>query len=49
VFYPRILKNRMFSNILAKKEYEILIFPCIQENICYTQNYVYYNTDSILF
>jgi hypothetical protein len=39
----------MFSNILDKKKHEVLIVPYMQENIRYTQNYIYYNTDSILF
>jgi hypothetical protein len=39
----------MFSSILNKKKYEILIIPYIQENIRYAQNYIYYNIDFILF
>jgi hypothetical protein len=39
----------MFSSILNKKGYEVLIIPYIRESIRYTQNYIYYNTDSILF
>jgi hypothetical protein len=39
----------MFSSILDKKGHKVLIVFYIQENICYTQNYIYYNTNFILF